>query len=115
MNATEAQAIATYELVAAGKGGSFTAKTAKAIKIKSASYNAATHQVILTPSPFTLSQPVELVVNGSGPHGLKDAEGRYIDGADNGAAGTNAVAILKKGGVTMGAVPAGPLAVKSRR
>jgi hypothetical protein len=89
-----------YELVAVGKGGSFTAKNAKVIKIKSAVYNAASHQVILTPAPFALSQPVELVVSG-----------RLI----NGKAGSNAVAILKKGGVTMSAVPAGPLATKPRK
>jgi subtilisin-like proprotein convertase family protein len=115
VNASEARAIATYELVAAGSGGSFTTKTAKAIKIKSAAYNAATHQVILTPAPFTLSKPVELVVNGNGPHGLKDAEGRYIDGAHDGVSGTNAVVRLSRGGVTMHALPGGPLAVKKRK
>jgi hypothetical protein len=115
VNAAEAQSIATYELVAAGKGNSFTAKNAKMIRIKSAAYNASTHQVILTPSPFGLSKPVEFVVYGNGPHGLQDAEGRYIDGAHKGVSGTNAVAVFSKGGVTMHAVPRGPLAVKGRR
>jgi subtilisin-like proprotein convertase family protein len=115
VNATEARSIATYELVAAGKGGSFTANGAKPIKIKSAVYNAANHEVILRASPFTLSQPVELVIYGSGTHGLQDTSGRYIDGNHDGIAGGNAVAILKKGGVTMSALPAGPLAIKPRR
>jgi len=115
VNATEAQSIATYELVAAGKGGSFTGKGAKLIKIKSAVYDTADHEVILTPSPFGLSKPVELVVYGSGSHGLLDAEGRYIDGNHDGVAGGNAVAILSNGGAHVNAVPAGPLAIKHRR
>jgi hypothetical protein len=115
VNMTEAQSTKTYELVAAGKGGSFTAKNAKVIKIKSAVYNPADDEVTLKPALFGLSKPVELVVYGTGPNGLQDAEGRYIDGADNGMAGSNAVAILRKGGVTIQAVPAGPLAIKAQR
>jgi len=115
VNATEAQSIATYELVAAGAGGSFTAKNAKVISIKSAVYNAVSHQVILTTAPFTLSQPVELVVNGNAPRGLQDTHGRLIDGSRVGKAGGDAVAVLKKGGVTMSAVPGGPLAIKPQK
>jgi hypothetical protein len=114
VNAAEAQNIVTYALVAAGSGGSFTAKNAKSIKIKSAVYNPTSHQVILTPVPFALSKPVELVVNGNAPKGLQDASGRLIDGNRDGKAGGNAVAIIKKGGVTMGALPAGPLASKPK-
>jgi hypothetical protein len=112
VNAAEARSIATYELIAAGKGGSFTAKTAKAIKIKSAVYDAVHHNVILTTAPFTLSQPVELIVNGNAPRGLQDTAGRLIDGNHDGKVGGNAVAILKKGSVSMSALPAGPLATK---
>ena len=115
VNASEAQSAAMYELIAAGKGGSFTSKGAKGIKIKSAVYNAAKHQVILTSAPFTLSQPVELVVNGNAPNGLVDTYGRLIDGNHDGKAGGSAAALLKKGGVTMNAVPAGPLAIKPQK
>ena len=114
VNASEAQSAAMYELIAAGKGGSFTSKGAKGIKIKSAVYNAAKHQVILTSAPFTLSQPVELVVNGNAPNGLVDTYGRLIDGNHDGKAGGSAAALLKKGGVTMNAVP-GPAPSRSSR
>jgi len=112
VNAGEAQSTNTYELIAANKSGSFTGKGAKVIKINSAAYNAAGDQVTLSPAAFGLSNPVELIVFGTGPNGLQDAEGRLIDGAHNGKAGSNAVAILKNGGVTINAVPAGPLAIK---
>jgi len=109
VNMTEAQSISTYELIAAGTGGSFTAKSAKVIKINSAVYNATTHTVTLTPAPFTLSKAVELVVDGVAPNGLQDSAGRYIDGTHDG------VAVLKKGGVAINAVPAGPIAIKRQR
>jgi hypothetical protein len=113
VNMTEAQNTNTYELIVAGKGGSFTGKGAKVITIKSAAYNSTNDSVTLTPAAaFGLSKRVELVVDGVPPNGLQDAGGRYIDGADNGKAGSNAVAILTKGGVTISAVPAGPLAIK---
>ncbi len=115
VNVTEAQSTKTYELVMAGTGGSFTAKNAKVIKIKSAVYNAATHQLTLTPATFGLSKPVELIVFGTGANGLKDSKSRFIDGNHDGVAGGNAVAILKKGGVTINAVPAGPMAIKRLR
>ncbi len=115
VNMTEAQSAATYELVAANTSGSFTGKGVKVIKVKSAAYNATAHTVTLTPAAFTLSKSVELVVYGSGTNGLKDSKSRYIDGNHDGVAGGNAVAILKKGGVTIDAVPAGPLATKAQR
>ena len=63
MNAAEAANIAEYELIKAGKKGSFTAKNAKAIKLASAVYNAANNTVTLTPKKkFVLTKPVELVV-----------------------------------------------------
>jgi len=104
VNATEAQSLATYQLVGTN------------VKIKSAVYNATNHTVTLTTAaPFGLSKPVQLVVDGVAPKGLQDSEGRFIDGADNGMAGSNAVVTLKKGGVTINAVPAGPLAIKHQR
>ncbi len=112
VNMTEAQSANTYELVMANTSGLFTGKGTKVIKIKSAAYNATAHSVTLTPAAFTLSKSVELVVYGSGTNGLKDSQSRYIDGNHDGVAGGNAVAILKKTGVTINAVPAGPLAIK---
>ena len=102
LNAAEADQIGTYHLATPGKKGSYTAKNATVIKLKSAPYSAATDEVTLTPKkPFTLTKPVQLMVFGSGPSGLHDSLGRLIDGNDDGQAGGNAVAILAKHGVTI--------------
>ncbi len=115
VNMAEAQAVTTYDLVEANKNGSFSGKGTKTIKIKSAVYNSANDSVTLTTAAFSLSKAkAELIVHGNGANGLQDAEGRYIDGADNGVAGSNAVAILTKSGASVSAVPRGPLAVKSQ-
>ena len=67
-------------------------------------YNAATITVRLTPKkPFALTKPVQLLVDGEPPSGLKDSYGRLIDSAHNGTAGGNAIAIIAKKGVTVDA------------
>jgi uncharacterized protein YjdB len=105
VNTAEAQSSKTYSLTTAGKNGSFTGKTAKVIKIRSASYLAASDTVTLTPNaPFALAKPVQLVIDGKPPLGLKDRFGRFIDGADNGRAGSNGVVILNSTGVTLSAM-----------
>jgi hypothetical protein len=99
VNSGDAQNAALYQLVEAGKKGSFLARNALHLKLKSASYDAALNEVILTPKKrFKLTKNVELTVNGSG---ILDTQGRMIDGANNGAAGSNAVAILSRRGVTL--------------
>jgi hypothetical protein len=105
LNSAEASNIAEYKLVQAGAKGSFTARNAKAIKLLSAAYNSANNTVTLTPKKkFVLSKATELVVNGEPPSGLEDSSGRLIDGNDDGQAGGNAVAMLKKRGVSINAV-----------
>ena len=97
LNAGQATNIAEYELITAGKGGSFTAKNAKVIKLRSAAYNSANNTVTLTPKKkFSLSKATELIVNGEPPSGLEDSSGRLIDGNDDGQAGGDAVAIISK-------------------
>jgi hypothetical protein len=97
VNAAEASNNAIYVLTAAGKHNSFVGKGTKPIRLKSAVYNAALHQVILTPrKPFALSKPVELTVKGRSPGGLQDSTGRFIDGAND------AEFILSSKGVTVG-------------
>jgi RHS repeat-associated protein len=99
VNTAEADSIATYHLTTPGKGGSYTAINAGAIGLKSAVYNSSSYTVVLTPSkPFGLPKPVELVVYGTPPNGLKDTAGQYING------GKNAVAIISKAKVTIEAV-----------
>ncbi len=96
VNAGEADSLATYRLATAGKKGSFTAKHAQVIKLKSAVYNPATDSVTLTPKKaFALTKPVQLVVDGVPPSGLQDSYGRFID------AGKSATALLRRGGATI--------------
>ncbi|MGO9915982.1 MAG: invasin domain 3-containing protein [Isosphaeraceae bacterium] len=101
VNASESQSLSTYALTAAGKGGSFTAKNAKPINLRSAVYAGASDEVMLTPaSPFGLTKAVQLIVYGTGPRALHDSEGRPIEGNNNG----DAVAILTRSGATIDAV-----------
>jgi len=108
VNPGDADSLATYRMATAGKKGSFTAKNAQVIKLKSAAYNAANNMVTLTPKKaFALTKPVQLLVDGVPPLGLQDSLGRLIDGDHNGQPGGNAVAVLSKGGVKLNAVVAG--------
>jgi hypothetical protein len=106
VNAGEADSPPTFHLATAGKTGSFTAKNAEVIKLKSAVYSATNHTVTLTPKkPFTLTKPVQLLVYGTGPSALQDTCGRAISGANKGQPGSNAIAILSRTGTTIDSVP----------
>ena len=105
INTSEGRRLKTYALAMAGKGGSFAAKNAKQVKLRSAVYDAATNQVLLRPAaPFALTKAARLVVYGTGPDALSDSEGRLIDGNDDGGAGGNAMAVLTSSGATIEAV-----------
>jgi hypothetical protein len=105
VNTAEAQNPSIYRLTTAGKKGSFTAKNAKVIALKSAAYNAANDTVTLTPKkPFALTKPVQLQVNGLAPSGLQDTSHRLIDGNHDGQPGGDAVAVLARGGITLGRI-----------
>jgi hypothetical protein len=102
VNASGAESSSTYALIMAGKKGSFTARNARAIKIRTAIYDVALDEVVLTPKkPFALTARVRLTINGSSPGGLQDSLGRLIDGSDTGQAGTNAVIVLSRKGVSL--------------
>jgi hypothetical protein len=93
VNASEADSVATYRLATAGKKGSFTAKNAMVLKLKSAKYNSTTDAVTLTPKKaFTLTKAVQLVVKGES---LQDSAGSLIDGANDGQPGSNFVTVLR--------------------
>ncbi len=95
LNPTQAGLRNTYRLATAGRGGSFTARNAAAIKFGKPVYDASNNTVTITPNrPFGLKRPVQLLVRGNGPSGLQDSYGRYIDGANTGEAGSNGTAIL---------------------
>jgi len=84
VNATGADRTGTYHLATAGDGGSYTAKSAGVINLKSASYNPTDDTVTLTPAkPFALTKPVQVVVYTSGPNGLQDTHRRFINGGKN--------------------------------
>jgi len=106
VNASEPdQTTGIYRLATPGKKGSYTAKNAGIIKLRSALYNQSTNMVVLTPKkPFALTKPVQLQIDGLAPSGLQDSYGRLIDGDHNGTAGGNAIAILGKKGVAVDAV-----------
>jgi hypothetical protein len=64
VDAAEANDVATYSLMRSGKKGSFDARYARVIKVRSAVYDAALHEVILTArKPFSLSKPVRLSID----------------------------------------------------
>ena len=111
VNAAEAQDTALYQLVMAGAHGSFTARSAKAIRLRSASYDAADHTVTLvTSKKVTLSKKqIRLEVDGVPPSGIQDSLGRLIDGDRSGQPGSDATAILTRRGATI----AGPALVSS--
>jgi hypothetical protein len=106
VNATEAGMTAIYTLATPGKKGSYTAKNAGVIKLKSAIYTGSSETVALTPrKPFVLTKPVQLQIKGTPPAGLQDNEGRYIDGGHHGVSGSNAIAILSKSGAKIAVTP----------
>ena len=102
VNAAEADGIATYRLATANGKGSFTAKNSPVLKLRSAVFNPANDTVTLTPKrAFALTKAVELTIDGTAPSGLQDSSGQLIDGDDNGQAGSNAVALIRRSGVTL--------------
>jgi hypothetical protein len=107
VNAAEADSLSIYRLATPGKHNSYTAKNARIIRLKSATYASmgGMSAVALIPKkPFVLTKPVQLLINGSFPAGLQDAEGRLIDGDGNGTAGGNAVVVISKKSVTINGV-----------
>jgi hypothetical protein len=107
VNSTEAGSTGVYRLATPGKKGSYTAKNAKVLRLKSANYANGTHTVVLIPKkPFALTKPVQLSINGMATSGLQDSVGRLIDGNHDGQAGGNATAIVSRGGVKTSAANA---------
>jgi hypothetical protein len=100
LSAADAQRVTAYRLILAGKKGSFAGKHVSIIKLKSAVYDAAHNEVIVTPrTAFRLAKPVEFIVYGSAQVGLHDSSGRLIDGGKTGEPGSNAVVVISRAGV----------------
>ena len=102
VNAAEADNIANYRLATANGKRSFTAMNSPVLKLRSALFNPANDTVTLTPKKaFALTKAVELTIRGMAPLGLQDSSGQFIDGDDDGAAGSNAVALIRRNRVTL--------------
>jgi len=103
VNATEAADAGIYHLAYPNKKGSYTARNAVVVKLRSAVYSTATDSVTLTPrKPFALkAQTLQLEIDGTSPSGLQDIVGRYLDGGNNGQAGSDAVVSISKNGVNI--------------
>jgi hypothetical protein len=109
LNAAEADNLANYQLVTANGKGSFTARNSIVRRLGSAVFNPANDTVRLTSrKAFALTEPTRLTINGTSPSGLQDNTGQLIDGNDDGTAGGNAVAVLRRTGVTLNPVAAAP-------
>ena len=84
-----------FRLGTANRKGSFSGRGSGTIAIKKAVYDGNAWTVTLTPkTTFAATKHVQLLVYGDGTSGLKDILGRYIDGAQNGQAGSNSVSIV---------------------
>jgi cyclophilin family peptidyl-prolyl cis-trans isomerase len=106
LDIAQAQETGMYSLAFAGAKGSFTARNARTIKLRSARYDLVTGTVTLVPRrPFALARSVQLQVDGLLPSGLHDSFGRLIDGDHDGQPGGNAVAILSRSGVRLDSFP----------
>jgi hypothetical protein len=99
LDAHSAGQVSRYRLAMAGKKGSFTAKDAKLIPLRSAAYNAARNTVTLVlKHPLKLTKAVQLLIHGQPPLGLRDSRNRLIDGDRDGQPGGDALAVLHQAG-----------------
>ncbi len=96
LDASGADKTASYHLATPGKHGSFTARNAGTIKLRSATYDDLETVALVPRKPFALTGKVEVVVYGEGPSALRDGLGRLIDGNHDGQPGGDAIAILSK-------------------
>jgi hypothetical protein len=86
LDAATAQAVENYSIV--GPGG-------RRIAVSSATYNAATATVTLHPAQrISIHHSYKLVINGTGPSGVRDMSGRLLDGAGTGHPDSNYVTTL---------------------
>jgi hypothetical protein len=98
VDAAQAASVAEYRLATAGKKGSFNAKNARIIALKSASYDGATFTVTLIPAkPFVLRKPVGVRVGGQAHPGIYDSFGRLIADGPQGTPDAEAKAVLSRG------------------
>jgi hypothetical protein len=109
VNAAQADALANFQLMGANARGSFTARNSTRIALRSAVFNPANDTITLIPrKAFALTRPVELTINGTSASGVQDSSGQLIDGDGDGTAGSNAVAVIRRNGVTLNPLAPAP-------
>ena len=103
LNATQAETTKFYRLGYPNSSGVVRAGNTGGVRVRAAKYDPATDSVSLTLNkPLALKAKVlDLVIEGTSPAGLQDIVGRFLDGADNGQSGSNAVVSISKGGVSI--------------
>jgi cyclophilin family peptidyl-prolyl cis-trans isomerase len=103
VNASQAGKTKIYRLVYPNKEGAIPAGKATNFKVRSAKYDTATDSVMLAlAKPLAIkARALDLVIDGASPSGLEDVVGRFLDGADNGQAGSNAVVSISRNAVSM--------------
>jgi hypothetical protein len=95
LDASSAQDVTAYRLVAAGKDRKLGTKDDKTLRLVSASYNARSHVVTLKPrGALPKGQLLQLQAFASS---LRDSLGRPIDGNRDGQPGGDLVATVGKG------------------
>ena len=95
LDAASAQDVAAYRLVTAGRDKKFGTRDDKVIRLASATYNASSHAVTLTPrAALPKGQMLQLRAFGSA---LRDSSGRPIDGDRDNQPGGDLVTTLGKG------------------
>jgi hypothetical protein len=95
MDATSAQDLADYRLVAPRPDHRFGTRDDRVIRIRAAQYDATLDMVTLRPSRrLPLHRTFQLTISGAPPTGLKDTSGLFLDGAGTGHQGTNYVASI---------------------
>jgi hypothetical protein len=97
VDAAQADNLAMYRLVLSGAKGSFRARTARTVKLRSAAYDASTKTVTLTlRKPLMPVKGLQLTIDGEAPSGLADSQGRLIDGNRDGNPGGDATAVIPR-------------------
>jgi hypothetical protein len=98
VNRSQAQTAGIYRLTTLGKNGLSKAARARSIPLSKAVYDPSHHAVMITlRKPVAPSKPLQLLINGAAPRGLRDGFGRLIDGDGDGSSGGNAVAVIATG------------------
>jgi hypothetical protein len=106
LNAASADDVDAFRLAKANAEGSFTARNSTLRRLRSAVFNAANDTVTLTPrKAISLIKPVQLTIDGTSATGLLDSTGRLIDGSGDGAAGSNAIAVIRRSGIALNPPP----------